>query len=69
MVYDTKIITDYITLLNKVVELFVSKKIKQLHYAKILGKDRVTFKKRIDDKSFTPEELLKIVEEINREFN
>jgi hypothetical protein len=68
MVYDTKTITNYIELLNKVVNLFTSKELTQLRYAKALNMNRVTFKKRIDDRSFTPDELLKLVEEINKGF-
>jgi hypothetical protein len=69
MFYDPEIITNYVTLLDKVVNLFTSKELKQLHYAEALKMNRVTFKKRLDDKSFTPDELLKLVEEINKVFS
>lgn len=69
MIYDPKVITDYIILRNKIKELFESGKLEYKQYAEMTGfKNRITFTKRVRDNSFSAEELLAIVNKINDEF-
>lgn len=69
MLYDPKIIKDYISLRNKIKELFESGKLEYKQYSVMTGfNNRITFTKRVKDNSFSAEELLAIVNKINDEF-
>jgi hypothetical protein len=66
--YETEPIEAYIQLRDKIIHLFESGKLIQKTYSEALDFNRITFAKRIKDKSFSPEELMAIVRKINEEF-
>lgn len=68
MVYETDPITNYLTLLEKVITYLQKKDTKKRSYYNLLDMSRITFDKRLKEKSFSPSELLTIIEYINKTF-
>lgn len=69
MLYDPAVIDSYIQLRDKIVSLFEEGKLKQKTYYEAIGFNKVTFAKRLKDKSFSPEELTQLVNKINSEYS
>jgi hypothetical protein len=66
MVVDTKIISDFIDLQQKIEKLFIDGLLEKKRFAESVGISRLTFARKLKDKSFSPDELLKLANEINK---
>ncbi len=66
--YDTTTIDQYIILRDSIIDLFEIGALKKARYANLLNFNVITFTKRVKDKSFSPEELKALIDQINNDF-
>jgi hypothetical protein len=68
MIVDIKIIQEYIALQEKLEKLFEEAKLEKKRYYEAINLTRPTFARKLKEKSFTPDELLNLANEINKTF-
>ena len=69
MVVETKIITDFIQLQEKIERLFADGVLEKTRFADACGFSRQTLAKKLKDKTFSANELLRLANEINKTLN
>jgi len=65
MIIDTKVISDFIELQGKIEKLFIDGLLEKKRFSEAIGISRLTLARKLKEKSFSPEELLKLANEIN----
>jgi len=66
MLINIDIIHSYVENLEKICKLFLETKIEQKKYYDAIGMNRLTFARKIRQRTFSPDEFLKLAEEVNK---
>jgi len=69
MIIDPKVIEDYNKLQEKIAKLFEDAKIEKKQFFEAINMSRPTFARKLKEKTFSPDELLALVNEINKTLN
>jgi hypothetical protein len=68
MIIDTTIIHNYENIQETICKFFEEGKLEKKKFYTAIGMEKQTFDRRIDNRSFSPKELLRLAEEINHFF-